>query len=81
MANGYQELIDPLEQKKRFLRDNQQRQLNGAAQLPMPEELLLALEAGMPMTSGVAVGLDRLLMKLTGSKNLADVLSFPWAQA
>ncbi len=81
VANGYQELTDGVEQKHRFEFDNKQRLANGAVQLPIPEHLVSALRAGMPATSGIAVGLDRLLMKLMGKQQLSDVICFPWGRA
>jgi len=81
VANGYQELTDGAEQKRRFEADNDQRLANGVAQLPIPEHLVSALHAGMPATSGIAVGLDRLLMMLMGKQQLSDVICFPWERA
>lgn len=81
VANGYQELTDGAEQKRRFEADNKQRLANGVAQLPIPGHLVSALNAGMPATSGIAVGLDRLLMKLMGKQQLSDVICFPWERA
>ncbi|OUR95916.1 EF-P lysine aminoacylase GenX [Gammaproteobacteria bacterium 42_54_T18] len=81
VANGYQELTDGAEQKRRFEADNEQRLVNGVTQLPIPAHLVSALCAGMPATSGIAVGLDRLLMKLMGKQQLSDVICFPWGRA
>jgi len=81
VANGYQELIDGAEQQRRFEADNEQRLASGVAQLPMPEYLVSALHAGMPATSGIAVGLDRLLMMLMGKQQLSEVICFPWERA
>ncbi|PCJ32462.1 MAG: hypothetical protein COA99_16420 [Moraxellaceae bacterium] len=81
LANGYQELVDATEQRQRFEGDALQRQQNGVAQLPMPSHLIEALEAGMPPASGVAIGLDRLLMLLLGKQSLSEVLCFPWDRA
>lgn len=81
IANGYQELIDGEEQRHRFEQDKIQRQILGKVQLPMPEHLVSALTAGMPPTSGIAVGLDRLLMVLLGKTHIADVVAFPWDRA
>jgi len=81
LANGYQELINPEEQRRRFDADNRKREQLGHRSLPIPEPLLAALDAGMPASSGVAVGLDRLLMALLGKQQLTDVLCFPWDRA
>lgn len=81
LANGYQELINPEEQRLRFEADNRKRKQLGYRILPIPEYLLAALDAGMPASSGIAVGLDRLLMALLGKQQLTEVLCFPWDNA
>lgn len=78
IANGYQELLDPVEQRARFAEDLAYRREQGFECLPMPEELLQALEAGLPPSAGVALGVDRLLLAVTGQRRLADCLAFPW---
>ncbi|KAB7765300.1 EF-P lysine aminoacylase EpmA [Xanthomonas maliensis] len=80
IANGYHELKDAAEQRARFLRDNQLRAARGAAQLPLDERLLQALPQ-LPDCAGVAVGVDRLLMALRGTTQIADVLAFAFAEA
>lgn len=74
LANGYQELADAVEQRRRFDMDNQVRAEKGLVQVPADEKLLAALDSGLPACSGVALGLDRLLMLMLGSKNIRDVL-------
>lgn len=81
LANGYQELTDAAEQRGRFVQDNVARRELGLPELPMPEALLLALEAGLPECAGVALGLDRLLMLALGITRIADVLSFDFPNA
>ena len=81
LANGYQELINPEEQRRRFEEDNRKREQLGYRSLPIPEYLLAALESGMPASSGIALGLDRLLMMLLEKQQLSDVLCFPWDSA
>ncbi|MCG8315276.1 MAG: EF-P lysine aminoacylase GenX [Pseudomonadales bacterium] len=81
LANGYQELVDPLEQRQRFLQDNQIRQSLGLEILPVPDALLSALAQGVPECAGVALGLDRLLMLALGKSHLAEVLSFDFTHA
>lgn len=76
LANGYQELTDPGEQLKRFEQDNQTRSLQGKQALPIDELLLDAMVHGLPRCSGVAVGIDRLLMCLLGKTCIDDVLGF-----
>jgi lysyl-tRNA synthetase class 2 len=77
LGNGYYELTDALEQNARFDREISLRLARG---LPIPakdERLIAALSAGFPACSGIAIGLDRLLMLLSGNPTIADVLSFP----
>jgi len=76
MANGFEELTDAAEQRQRFERENRGRQSKGLQQMPLDEKFLAALESGMPETSGVALGLDRLLMWKTASEKVQEVMSF-----
>jgi lysyl-tRNA synthetase class 2 len=78
LANGYFELTDAGEQRSRFERDNEQRTLDGAAPRPLDEKLLAAMAVGMPDCSGVAVGLDRLLMLRECLGDISQTLSFSW---
>jgi lysyl-tRNA synthetase class 2 len=77
LANGYQELTDATEQRRRFEQENAQRRSAGAPEVPLDERLLAALHAGLPDCAGVALGVDRLLMRLCGASALQDVLAFP----
>ena len=81
LANGYCELTDAAEQAARFARDNELLTQAGSAPREIDERLLQALGQGLPACSGVALGLDRLLMLLTGAASVADVLSFDWDRA
>jgi elongation factor P--(R)-beta-lysine ligase len=81
LANGFQELTDVTEQRRRFHADLQERVASGMARAPSDEAFLAALEAGMPETAGVALGLDRLLMIATGKDHIDDVLAFPVERA
>ena len=81
LANGYQELTDAGEQRRRFHQDNAEREKLGLPVLPVPEALLDALEAGLPDCAGVALGLDRLLMLALGKNRLSEVLSFDFTNA
>lgn len=81
LANGFQELTDPGEQRRRFAVDLRERVVAGLAEVPVDEEFLAALASGMPETSGVALGLDRLLMVATASTHIDEVLAFPVERA
>lgn len=81
LANGFQELTDPSEQRRRFDADLQERSAKGLDRPPLDEAFLAALEAGMPAAAGVALGLDRLLMVATGSTHIDQVLAFPVERA
>jgi lysyl-tRNA synthetase class 2 len=78
LANGYCELTDAVEQRQRFERDNALRRERGQSERPVDEYLLAALEHGLPSCSGVALGIDRLLMLATGASRIQDVLAFDW---
>jgi len=62
LANGYRELTDPIEQRRRFDRDNLRRRTLGRTAMPVDHSLIEALERGLPECSGVALGVDRLMM-------------------
>src|SRR5690606_2239958 len=74
LANGYHELTDAQEQRQRFLRDVEVRRARGAQAPPADEALLAALDAGLPASAGVALGIDRLLMAMLDTPRIADVL-------
>jgi lysyl-tRNA synthetase class 2 len=76
LANGFQELTDPVEQRRRFDRENVVRRERGLPPMPVDERFLSALEAGMPECSGVALGVDRLLMALSGARDIREVTAF-----
>ncbi|MCC4622018.1 EF-P lysine aminoacylase GenX [Xanthomonas cassavae CFBP 4642] len=80
VANGYHELNDAHEQRARFQRDNAVRAARGLPQLPLDESLLSMLPQ-LPDCAGVAVGVDRLLMAMRGTTQIADVLAFEFACA
>ncbi len=81
LANGFHELADAGEQQERFRRELAQRALNGRSLPAIDQNLLAALEAGLPDCSGVAIGLDRLLMVLLGKPRIDQVLAFPLERA
>lgn len=76
LANGFYELTDAREQARRFENENKLRLQRGQRLMPVDKNLLDALEAGLPDCSGVALGLDRLLMILTGANHINEVISF-----
>ncbi|MCP4488002.1 MAG: EF-P lysine aminoacylase GenX [Gammaproteobacteria bacterium] len=76
LANGFSELIDARLQRSRFIADNEQREKKGLPKYPLDENLLSALEAGLPECAGVALGLDRLLMVLLKLDSIDQVMSF-----
>jgi lysyl-tRNA synthetase class 2 len=78
LGNAYEELCDAAEQSRRFEADRQVRREAGLPDQLADEQLLAALEAGMPPCSGIAVGLDRVLMLRAGVSELRDVLAFPF---
>lgn len=81
LANGFHELQDADEQRARFEADLAQRRADGLEMVVIDERLLAALEAGLPACAGVALGLDRLQMVLTGETHLRDVLAFDYARS
>lgn len=78
LANGYDELVDVSEQTQRFEKEAAKRQQE---QRPDDENFLQALQAGLPDCSGVAIGLDRILMLKLDAKSISDVLSFDFSRA
>jgi lysyl-tRNA synthetase class 2 len=76
LANGYQELTDPQEQRQRFVADNVKRRAAGLPEVPLDEKFLAALTNGLPDCAGVALGVDRLLMLRCGAGSLDEVLAF-----
>jgi lysyl-tRNA synthetase class 2 len=76
LANGYHELCDADEQRSRFERDNRARAARGQPVMPVDEAILAALDAGLPDCSGVALGLDRLVMAALGRSSIDEVVSF-----
>lgn len=76
LANGYSELTDAAEQRARLVDEQRQRREAGRPVFPLDEAFLGAV-GRMPPSSGIAVGLDRVLMLLLGAREIADVLLFP----
>jgi lysyl-tRNA synthetase class 2 len=81
LANGYHELGDAAEQRRRFERDNAERRAAGLPEVIPDERLLAALESGLPPCAGVALGFDRLLMLAAGVDDIARVMAFTLERA
>ncbi len=76
LANGYVELTDAMEQKTRIKRDNDSRRRRGRPVRPIDEDLLAALDAGLPECAGVAMGVERLQMVHDKTDDIRDVITF-----
>jgi lysyl-tRNA synthetase class 2 len=76
LANGYVELTDADEQRRRFEQDVESRQASGEKQFEVDEPMLAALDAGLPDCAGVAIGMERLQMLLDQTDDIGDVVAF-----
>jgi lysyl-tRNA synthetase class 2 len=77
VANGFSELNDPREQRERFEEQMQQREHGNDEAMVLDEDYIRALSYGMPPAAGIGIGIDRVVMLLTGKRSIRDVILFP----
>ena len=76
LSNGFGELTDATELRRRFEQDLKNRQAEGRSSVPLDEKFIRSIQQGMPESSGMALGVDRLIMWLCGAKQIREVLCF-----
>jgi elongation factor P--(R)-beta-lysine ligase len=81
IANGFHELTDPVEQEQRFLQDQESRRRHGETVPIIDPRFLAALQQGLPACAGVALGIDRLLMRAAQAQHIEEVIAFTWLRS
>ena len=81
LGNGYQEETDPKRNRDILETENQTSKDRNLELMPVDEHFLSACDSGIPKSAGVAIGLDRVLMAITGEKSIQKVINFPWDKA
>ncbi|PJA42930.1 hypothetical protein CO176_00880, partial [Candidatus Woesebacteria bacterium CG_4_9_14_3_um_filter_39_10] len=80
LGNCFSELTDAKEQRERFEKDRALRRTQGKTNYPIDEDLLDALKEGIPEVSGIAVGVDRLVMLAADASSISDIIFFPGSE-
>ena len=78
LSNGFNELNDPIDQRERFQKQVDSRNSGDEEACMMDDDYIRALEYGLPPTAGAGMGIDRLVMLLTGKNTIREVLLFPY---
>ena len=81
LGNGYQEEVNSVRNRKILESENNKREQLGLQTMPIDNLFLDACDAGIPASAGIAIGLDRVLMGITGEKSIQKVINFPWDKA